>query len=266
MSDPVKNVEIEDVLSSIRRLVSNEARVAPRKLGTPLLDRLVLTQDQRVPDDDLAQERRTTLPRRPLASSVALQPKQDQPMQRSSTARGANGSAADQDAMRLTGAGELKQRAAAQVESKSLGQSGASKPSDVVSLSPMTQAPKDATAGSSSTGEERSLESKIAELEAMFAQGGRTWDPTTEADIPPVGKNGATAAVRAEVVPKQPTETRYDLAPSEGAAMDDSDLREMVSDIVRKELQGVLGEQSTRNVRKLVRREINRALLSQDFD
>jgi hypothetical protein len=40
----------------------------------------------------------------------------------------------------------------------------------------------------------------------------------------------------------------------------------MVSDIVRKELQGVLGEQITRNVRKLVRREINRALLSQDFD
>ena len=30
MSDPVTNIEIEDVLSSIRRLVSDEARAAER--------------------------------------------------------------------------------------------------------------------------------------------------------------------------------------------------------------------------------------------
>ena len=37
-------------------------------------------------------------------------------------------------------------------------------------------------------------------------------------------------------------------------------LRELVADIIRQELQGALGERITRNVRKLVRREINRAL------
>ncbi|MFZ1726165.1 MAG: hypothetical protein WAU13_05845 [Albidovulum sp.] len=37
-------------------------------------------------------------------------------------------------------------------------------------------------------------------------------------------------------------------------------LRELVADIIRQELQGALGERMTRNVRKLVRREINRAL------
>lgn len=37
-------------------------------------------------------------------------------------------------------------------------------------------------------------------------------------------------------------------------------LRELVADIIRQELQGPLGERITRNVRKLVRREINRAL------
>jgi hypothetical protein len=42
-------------------------------------------------------------------------------------------------------------------------------------------------------------------------------------------------------------------------------LRELVSDIVRSELQGELGERITRNVRKLVRREIHRALTSQDL-
>lgn len=48
--------------------------------------------------------------------------------------------------------------------------------------------------------------------------------------------------------------------------LDEDTLRDMVSDIVRQELQGALGERITRNVRKLVRREIHRALASRDFD
>ncbi|EAR50168.1 hypothetical protein OG2516_15809 [Oceanicola granulosus HTCC2516] len=48
--------------------------------------------------------------------------------------------------------------------------------------------------------------------------------------------------------------------------LDEEALREMVSSIVREELQGVLGERITRNVRKLVRREIHRILNSQEFD
>jgi cell pole-organizing protein PopZ len=43
-------------------------------------------------------------------------------------------------------------------------------------------------------------------------------------------------------------------------------LRALVAEIIRAELQGALGERITRNVRKLVRREINRVLMSQDFD
>lgn len=50
------------------------------------------------------------------------------------------------------------------------------------------------------------------------------------------------------------------------AILDEEALRDLVSDIVRQELQGALGERITRNVRKLVRREIHRALMSQDFD
>lgn len=48
--------------------------------------------------------------------------------------------------------------------------------------------------------------------------------------------------------------------------LDEEALREMVSDIVRQELQGSLGERITRNVRKLVRREIHRALASHNLD
>ena len=49
------------------------------------------------------------------------------------------------------------------------------------------------------------------------------------------------------------------------AVMDEESLRELVADIVREELQGALGERITRNVRKLVRREIHRALAVQDL-
>ena len=50
------------------------------------------------------------------------------------------------------------------------------------------------------------------------------------------------------------------------AVLDEEALRDLVAEIVRQELQGALGERITRNVRKLVRREIHRALTSQDFD
>jgi hypothetical protein len=48
--------------------------------------------------------------------------------------------------------------------------------------------------------------------------------------------------------------------------LDEETLRNLVIEIVRQELQGTLGERITRNVRKLVRREIYRILASQDFD
>ncbi|MBO9406821.1 hypothetical protein J7399_05235 [Shimia sp. R9_1] len=51
----------------------------------------------------------------------------------------------------------------------------------------------------------------------------------------------------------------------ETSEIDEAMLREMVADIVRQELQGALGERITRNVRKLVRREIHRALAAHDL-
>lgn len=54
--------------------------------------------------------------------------------------------------------------------------------------------------------------------------------------------------------------------PLEGTLVDEDQLKEMVAAMVRAELQGPLGERITRNVRKLVRREIHRALLTRDLD
>ncbi|WP_175484581.1 hypothetical protein [Palleronia marisminoris] len=48
--------------------------------------------------------------------------------------------------------------------------------------------------------------------------------------------------------------------------LDEDALRDLVAEIVREELAGALGERITRNVRKLVRREIMRTLSTRDFD
>ncbi|PRY94445.1 hypothetical protein BCF33_0033 [Hasllibacter halocynthiae] len=44
------------------------------------------------------------------------------------------------------------------------------------------------------------------------------------------------------------------------------DLRLLIADVLREELQGALGERITRNVRKLVRREIGQALAARDIE
>ncbi|WYK04025.1 hypothetical protein DWF04_013215 [Cereibacter sphaeroides f. sp. denitrificans] len=54
-------------------------------------------------------------------------------------------------------------------------------------------------------------------------------------------------------------------AASESALdLEDDRLRAMVQAVIREELQGELGERITRNIRKLVRAEIHRALLARD--
>ena len=50
------------------------------------------------------------------------------------------------------------------------------------------------------------------------------------------------------------------------AVLDEAALQEIVRQMIREELQGSLGERITRNVRKLVRTEINRALVARDLD
>lgn len=53
---------------------------------------------------------------------------------------------------------------------------------------------------------------------------------------------------------------------AEDQLLDEAALRDLVGEIVRAELQGALGERITRNVRKLVRREIHRAMTAKEFE
>ena len=52
----------------------------------------------------------------------------------------------------------------------------------------------------------------------------------------------------------------------EDDVMDEDALRDFVAEVVRQELQGALGERITRNIRKLVRREIRTLLAAEHFD
>lgn len=52
----------------------------------------------------------------------------------------------------------------------------------------------------------------------------------------------------------------------DGDFLDEEALRDMVVTILREELRGELGDRITHNVRKLVRREINRVMTAKDFE
>ncbi len=79
----------------------------------------------------------------------------------------------------------------------------------------------------------------------------------------PIDEGLAAAAAAAAAASSSPAADVFDL---EEDIIDEETLRDMVSEIVRQELQGALGERITRNVRKLVRREINRMMTARDFD
>ena len=53
---------------------------------------------------------------------------------------------------------------------------------------------------------------------------------------------------------------------AEDGILDEETLREIVAEVVRQELQGALGQRITRNVRKMVRREIRIALAAEDLE
>ena len=109
-------------------------------------------------------------------------------------------------------------------------------------------------------------------------------DASDEAAMPPAPTlpDALRPAVAAEAGLDDPLEEALDatdahddapeavaLAPAPEAALpalSEEMLREVVADVVRAELAGALGERITRNVRKLVRREIRQMMSGEEFD
>jgi len=278
MSDPVTNVEIEDILSSIRRLVSDEDR-SDETEDKQDDDRLVLTPSLRVhapgdadePDDDQAapeadaadvQEDIATEPADDCASDDAQPPESDA-----------------QDDGEAEG---LRARIAALEESvaSTADQWEPDGPSDddyaggPVEALPWEDHFED---GDDDAADEYTAED-APEAEQHVEGSDHDW-PTEQEDMlrdePSTYEEASDAedaesmALHADAVD---TEERAaatemnELLGGDDAILDEEALREVIADIVRQELQGSLGERITRNVRKLVRREIHRALASHDLE
>lgn len=100
-----------------------------------------------------------------------------------------------------------------------------------------------------------------AEAETAILTEGEPWAFHPEEDVE---SSGASLALSDGAAPTD--ETPDNLFAAGAGAIDEDALREIVTEMLQRELQGPLGERITRNVRKLVRREIHRALASRDFD
>lgn len=205
MSDTARTDEIDDVVSSVRKLVSHSEKNAPRvRVPRPRdskADRFVLTPALRVSDPQLE---------------------------------------SDADDAR----------------------------ENLLVLEPATRADR---AG---------LEETIAELEAAVTAQPDEWEAdegenldaaawaASAFQLHAVSDAAEDAALSKEDTPDTPVP---DDMPLQGSAsgtlpVDDDALRAIVVAILREELSGDMGERMTRNVRKLVRREINRVLVSRDME
>ncbi len=118
----------------------------------------------------------------------------------------------------------------------------------------------------------RITEEPVANLATDTAEGDREAFDTSEArhQVTAEAFDASEPALKAtsdeEAAPPpegKESETNLFAAPVE--EFDDSALRALITELLREELQGALGERITTNIRKLVRTEIRRALTEQDW-
>lgn len=313
MSDPVTNVEIEDVLSSIRRLVSEGekarqpsdvdarlphmpqatgaaaglAKVDKGKAAAP--EKLVLTPALRVagPDD---------LPQKPAVEV----PASDEPEQDKSDRASLEATIAELEAAVVRQDQEWEPDGS-EVKAPQIGWRDAADTAD----------PQDAVAEAVDSAAQDQADDAVAlplNLDQPLADFARHDDPApaevdTVEDLDDTSADDDASKAVAEALlsivpemsgqeePSDPSVAFRHLANHErdsieeltgrsvsdddetldaflarGGGVDEAALRTIVMDIVREELQGPMGERITRNVRKLVRREIMRVLNAQDMD
>ena len=305
MSDPMTNTEVEDVLASIRRLVSDDNRPGPEDNTPAPSDRLVLTPALRVMDDATADEEET----QPDEEAAAAPTDHDEHTDRASFEEDLNTHAGEDDPVDdLDVSADENEAEVAVSENDSEASPVQEEPLDAAEAEPITldtvdldqdtlmsiqdafddveraetvEAEAQAGAESREEPDANTLSAKIAALETLIAGQTEEYEPETAGDGDNAGtepptlewedavEDDAAAQDWAAAEPETPIEAAPEEAQvfsSDEDVLDEEALRDLVSDIVREELQGALGERITRNVRKLVRREIHRALAAQDLE
>ena len=263
MPEAMSFVEIEDVLSSIRRLVSEDLRPASRQAAAALVDdKLILTPALRVVAEEVADPGPKD-PRETIVAVVPVEPRSPLP--------------------RLhLGVEPVIEELVASLE-QAVAAQGLDWESETGDPAPQTVAFE----WTSGVWSEHRAEPVAAEIIAEAVEATPSWaqedpgEPVSEdpgqfeamagpaaAEADPVWADEAEAEVVAGLVESE--SRAEDAGPPDDddteMTYDEDVLRDLVRDLIREELQGGLGERITRNVRKLVRAEIARALASHEFD
>jgi hypothetical protein len=224
MSNPMSSGEIEDVLSSIRKLVARDDAVAaaPGATGTDGQERLVLSPETRVASASSADDGAAQKPfrlARPI--SIPVTPSLSQAV------------------------AELEARVMAKVErweaeAQAEAEEAVPETQENGAEAPQAQAAEDMGESEPSDAEPAAAEPQPAEPAAA-----------PEAAVVPF----AQEPLSLRPAPAKHAKTKPTPMPKTEAA-----LRAYVSEVIREELRGALGERISQNVRKLVRREIALAL------
>ncbi|MEX0312039.1 MAG: hypothetical protein AB3N17_17525 [Tateyamaria sp.] len=301
MSDPMTNTEVEDVLASIRRLVSDDHRSEPVAKDTTASDRLVLTPALRVMDDSAPEDETDAAETDDYSADSAatdsdavedIDDEQAPEVTLSEEPASTHDVETAQDSIALDDvdlenqtlmsiqdafdkADEAEAVSQQPLEVADTNHADEEQDAEHEEAAEASDEQMHAAREDQGATEAETLSEKIAALETLIAGQTEEFEP----DLPGDGAYAGTEAPTIEWEDAEEPEDDEAFDPHEDSEADDAQvfasdedvldedaLRDLVSDIVREELQGALGERITRNVRKLVRREIHRALAAQDLE
>lgn len=281
----MSSVEIEDVLSSIRRLVSEDLRPQSRAGGLPAKtsDRLILTPALRVVSDPVVPESvakpasvsqdgsvLAALLEQIADGTPRLTEAEDLPDPAEDAHVGASPSL--EDVVAAVGARVSPEGWEAEAEDLVEDMANAGWPQAGWASPEVVEVDLDQV-------EEAEVLQVVApdqsRLDEAWRDGAWPGGPL-EADLDDVtGPEDSTLADLAEAAAVAEIQrasgadapnTTTRMFDDEDQVLDEEALGDLVRDIIREELQGALGERITRNVRKLVRAEINRVLSSRELN
>ena len=277
MAEQTNKQNIEDVLSSIRRLVSDEGTHAPRAPMPGLRpEKLVLTPQLRVtePEDPYQTIRVLGQPEQPLdeMDEASLE------------------DAPDADVLMAPMAGDSRADVMPALD-PALERAFAA-PADESTAEPeaveTSQDNGEADLNSASTQADEMAGSEALMVEVAFDEASMDEPFEAVARLSPSEMDVATLETSDDSIPQDlqsavaeapqdpppaipfPQEKVQRAADSKSQdgddVLDEETLREIIAEVVREEFAGQLGERITRNVRKLVRREIRQILSSEDLE